>query len=128
MGCLGYVRQNLFNQLGVFEISSLFLISLTCYGLLAFGYVVGIVGPYETSIRIRLLREFHRIYPRNILFEELRKSYNNKIILDNRLEKFLGSKEVLLRGREYTFGNKPAGVFSVIDLITDLLKKFYKIS
>ena len=123
LGLMGYLG---FTALGVSAAVYLLVISFLTYSLLAFGYVLGILGPYESSIRLRLVRALYRVYPKEISFEELLKDYNDKVILDNRLQRFLGSSEVLRNGREYSLG-KTTLVFSLIDFITDILKKIYQL-
>ena len=94
-----------------------FLYSVTC-----FLYVVGIIGPYESSIRIRLIRELFSVFPEGLSLPEILKRYNAEMILKGRLERFVGSGEVIFDGLSYRAG-KDRYAFIILESAGRYLKK-----
>ena len=107
------------------EIVFCFLVSLILYCLLSFFYVLCIIGPYESSIRTRLIRELYKIYPRGLVLSELLERYNAEAILKERLKRFLGSGEVVQEGEIYRIGKKRP-MFFLLERITQLLRSITK--
>ncbi len=100
---------------------SLFL-SVTIYALMAFFYILCIFGPYETSIRMRLIREISKD-PQGKTFAEIVKLYNERVILNNRLQRLLGSGDVRLENGRYFLG-KNNNAFFILDSLAGYLHAF----
>lgn len=90
--------------------SPITLVSVPLYFLMVFSYVLAIFGITLTSVRIQLLTTIYGSGQRGILYKEIQKKYNRKILLANRLERLISSGEVIfengvyqLRGRESAF-------------------------
>ncbi len=64
-------------------------------GLLCFVYVLCIFGPYETSIRMRLVREIVRGGPGGISLQKLLGHYNSEAIVHVHLQRLLGSGDII---------------------------------
>ncbi len=85
----------------------LLVFSLVLYGLFSYMYLVVVLGPYESSIRLRLLREIDAAHPGGIDEDCLLRRYNGRIILDIRLRRLLGSGQVVLREGRYVIARTP---------------------
>lgn len=77
------------------------ILALSLYGLLSFLYVLFVVGPYETSIRIRIIREFFSVAPRRISYTQLLERYDNKVIIQKRLNRLLKAEKISCDGKYY---------------------------
>ena len=92
------------------------------HGLLCFVYVLCVFGPYETSVRMRLVREIFKAGPGGITAEELLRRYNNEIIVEIRLRRLIGSKYIIHKDGFYRAGSG-TNVFFLFDIITGVLTK-----
>lgn len=92
------------------------------YGVLGFHYVVGIFGPYESSIRLRLVRELYKNYPHGSSLEEILKRYNAQSILKKRLDRLICSKDLALEGSVYKLKNR-RNYFTITDGVVAALRK-----
>lgn len=92
-------------------------------GLMCFFYVLCIFGPYETSVRMRLVREIARARDQGISREELLRRYNTAIILDIRLKRLIGSGDIIERNGRYRIGNSK-NFFFIFDAIASVIKKW----
>ena len=99
------------------------LLALLITGLLSFVYITCIFGPYETSIRMRLVREIARAGGKGISHPELLERYNPKTILDIRLRRLKGSGDVVEQGGLYRTGGKD-NFFFFFDKIAGVLKQW----
>ena len=97
--------------------------SFFIYGLLCFIYVLCVFGPYESSIRLRLLRELEIAGAQGLTQEEILARYNTEIILNRRLNRFIGSGEVVLLGDSFKLGKVKKNVFSFLEDMAQFLKK-----
>ncbi len=77
------------------------ILSLSIYSFLSFFYIVCIFGPYASSIRFRLIREFFKEYPRGLTKEEILERYNTNTILDGRLKRLTGSGDIVFDGKVF---------------------------
>ena len=100
--------------------SFLFLISFLLFSCFVFIYIFCFIGPHETSIRMRIIKELSK-NKNGISLENLLTFYNPKIILEKRLERLLLSGDILRKDNTYTT-NKNINPFTIIDNITKLLK------
>lgn len=107
------------------EIILCFSVSILLYCLLAFFYVLCVIGPYESSIRTRLIRELYRVYPKGIALSGLLERYNAEMILQGRLKRFLGSGEVVKEGEKYRLGKKRP-TFFLLEGIARFLRNITK--
>jgi hypothetical protein len=92
-------------------------------GLLCFVYVLCIFGPYETSVRMRLVREIAQGKDKGISLQELLNRYSEKTIVDIRMRRLLGSGDIIEENGVYRSG-RSGNVFFVFDAIAGILKKW----
>jgi hypothetical protein len=98
------------------------VVSFGVYGLLCLLYILGIYGPYESSVRLRLVREFYKVHPQSLTQEELLKRYNAKTILKRRLERMVYSGDLVLEGKNYRL-KKTGNFFLVFHAVSSFLEK-----
>ena len=72
--------------------------ALGLYTLICFVYVLCVFGPYESSIRLRLLRDLYLAGSKGKSWTEILENYNSKEILRIRVERFLGSGDLIKEG------------------------------
>ena len=89
-------------------------LSLFIFTLLTVGYVFWIFGPYETSIRMRLIRELYQGPRQGMELGQLLKNYNAQEILKRRLVRLVSSQELVREKERYSLGC-PVNVFFFID-------------
>ena len=99
------------------------LLSSLIQGLLCFVYVLCVFGPYETSVRMRLVREIGVAGPKGISMEELSGRYNHQTIVDLRLQRLIGSGDIVENKGLYQAGRKQ-NFFFIFDAIAGVLKKW----
>lgn len=92
-------------------------------GLMSFMYVLCIFGPYETSVRMRLVREIAGGGPNGISLKELLGRYNDQIIVDVRLQRLIGSGDVIEKDGRYRIASS-RNIFFIFDAISGILKKW----
>lgn len=98
------------------------LLSIVIFGLMAFFYVLCIFGPYETSIRMRLIREIAKD-SQGKTAAEIALLYNERIILDTRLKRLLGGGDVALKNERYVLVKK-TNAFFILDTCAGFLHAF----
>ena len=99
--------------------------SFFVYGLACFIYVLCVFGPYESSIRLRLLREIEMAGKDGMTKDELLAKYNTEVILTRRLNRFIGSGEVILESDRFRIGKKK-NFFSFLEGTSRVLQKITK--
>ena len=92
-------------------------------GGLSLVYVLTIFGPYETSVRMRLVREIAKGGPDGISHQELLDRYNARTIMDIRLRRLKGSGDVIEEGGLYRAG-RTRNVFLLFDVVAGVIKKW----
>jgi len=92
-------------------------------GLMSFMYVLCIFGPYETSVRMRLIREIAWAGSEGVSIQELSGRYNAKIIVDLRLRRLVGSGDIALKDGRYRVIQK-GNLFFIFDAIAGVLKRW----
>jgi hypothetical protein len=97
------------------------LLASAINALLCFVYVLCVFGPYETSVRMRLVRELEQ--GRQMTLEQLLKRYNSQTIVDVRLRRLVGSGDIVETQGLYHCGRK-GNFFFVFDAIASILKKW----
>lgn len=102
------------------------ILSLAIYGLMTFLYILMVFGTYESSIRLRLIREIYRDFPKRTALKEILVRYNARVILQGRLERLTSSGDLSFDGKSYHYINRQ-NIFSIIDLISSFLKKIYRL-
>jgi len=92
---------------GFFHKHSLFLMvgwpgTLLLGGLTAFivailsgFYVLCVLGPYESSVRLRLIRELYEDFPRAVSIGPLLNRYNAKMILERRVGRLMAAGDIV---------------------------------
>jgi len=81
---------------------SMAFLSFLINGLLCFFYVLSIFGAYETSVRMRLLREIAMAGPKGLSESEILQRYNPEIIARLRLGRLAGAGYLIERGGAYS--------------------------
>jgi hypothetical protein len=92
-------------------------------GLLCFVYVLCVFGPYETSVRMRLVREIALTASGGISMEELSGRYNHQTIVNLRLQRLVGSGDIVENNGLYRAGRR-RNFFFIFDAIAGVLKKW----
>lgn len=90
-------------QGGVLMASLSFLIQ----GLLCFFYVLTVFGAYETSVRMRLLREIASAGPEGLSEGEILQRYNPETITRLRLGRLAGAGYIIEQGGSYRLSASP---------------------
>ena len=98
------------------------LLSSLILGFLIFVHILCIFGPYETSLRLRLVRELYQGPPNGMSKEDILKKYNARMILETRLSRLTASGELIQHGETYVI-NKHVNVFFFIDVVVGVLQK-----
>jgi len=91
--------------------------------LLSFVYILCIFGPYETSVRMRLVCEIASCGKSGITRQELFKRYNSQVMAQLRLRRLIGSGDIIEKDGRYILIKKQ-NVFFLFDAIAGLLKKW----
>lgn len=98
------------------------LLTAIIYGLLSFFYILCIFGPYETSIRMRLIRELS-LSVSGLSINDLLTRYNVTVILDTRIQRLIGSGDLIKKNDLFYLG-KASNMFFIIDRIASKLRRF----
>ncbi|HOW36120.1 MAG TPA: hypothetical protein PL155_06885 [Candidatus Omnitrophota bacterium] len=98
------------------------ILSAGVYLLVTFHYIVLVFGPYESSVRLRVLRELYKEFPRGMLPRELLSRYNARTVVDRRLDRLVSSGEIELKDGVYRVKNRK-NYFTVSDIIVGKLRK-----
>ncbi len=101
------------------------LVAWAVYGLLSFLYILCVFGPYESSIRLRLIREIYRYHPAGISLEHLYKNYNSKIILKRRIARLLHARSIVLNDEKYRIAQKPS-FFLLAEVLAGMIERCIK--
>jgi len=99
------------------------LLALAVAGLLCFVYVLCLFGPFETSVRVRLVREIARGGLKGISHQELLQRYNAQTIVNIRLRRLTGSGDIIEQSGLYRAGNTH-NLFFFVDAIAGVIKKW----
>jgi len=92
-------------------------------GLLCLVYVLCVFGPYETSVRMRLIREISRGGPKGISLQDLLGRYNSEVIVNVRLQRLIGSGDIIEKDGLYRVYNN-SNFFFIFDAIAGVIKKW----
>jgi len=109
-------------KLDVFSGAGCFLLSLAMYTFMSFAYILCVFGPYESSIRLRLMLELYDDYPEPVAYSDLLTRYNPRWILDCRLQRLIGSSEVVNENGLYRTGRIKLA-FLLIEYTSRIFKK-----
>jgi hypothetical protein len=119
---ISYVEQWL--RLQAESVVGLCVMSGICvYAMLSFLYVLAVFGPYESSIRIRLIRELYE-HPEGLSWKQILQQYNSCMILTIRLERLLSSGDILYDGQCYKLKRK-GNIFCWLEFGSEFLRKIY---
>jgi hypothetical protein len=99
------------------------LVALVIQGLLCFFYVLCVFGPYETSVRMRLVREIAKVPSGGVTLADVLQRYNHATIVDIRLQRLTGSGDVLEKDGYYQSRDNK-NLFFIFDAIAGVLKKW----
>ena len=97
---------------------------LLLFGLLCFCYVICIFGPYESSIRLRLIRDIYERQGPSVSWADLTQTYNDEIILKIRLDRLAAAGDLTFDGTRYQI-RKKQNIFSFLARISRVMKKMY---
>jgi hypothetical protein len=103
--------------------ASAVLLAMLLQGLLCFVYVLCIFGPYETSVRMRLVREIAKGGSTGITLKELSVQYNAGTIVDIRLQRLIGSGDIIEENGRYRIG-RSGNFFFIFDAIAAVIKRW----
>ncbi len=109
-------QQGIIGSMGLLSLLFLFVVSFLLYSCLAYIYTICVFGPYESSIRIRIVRELYRQYPKLISWKELSNHYNIDMILRRRLDRLVRSRDFIFDGKFYTAVRK-VNMFSILKIV-----------
>ncbi len=112
-----------FHGRGPAELVIVFLVSFILYSLMAFLYVLFILGPYESSVRLRIVQEMDRYYPKGCSLAALLQAYNTEIILKRRLGRLMEAGDISYDGHLYHL-KKEINLFLVTDRMVAQLNEF----
>jgi hypothetical protein len=99
------------------------VLSSVIQGLLCFVYVLCVFGPYETSVRMRLVREIAQGGSNGISLEEILKHYNPQTIVNIRLQRLIGSGDIIEKDGLYRIGHSQ-NFFFIFDAIAGKIKEW----
>jgi len=99
------------------------VLAILIEGLMCLVYVLCIFGPYETSVRMRLIREIARGSSAGISMEELLARYNHETIVNVRLRRLVGSGDIIEKDGFYHSGHKK-NFFFIFMAIAQVIKKW----
>jgi hypothetical protein len=99
------------------------LLALLIAGLVSLVYVLCVFGPYETSVRMRLVREIEGGGPGGVSLQDLLRRYSSETILNVRLRRLIGSGDIIEENGLYRSGSKRNFLF-FIDIIAGMIKKW----
>jgi hypothetical protein len=97
--------------------------ALVIQGLLCLAYVLCVFGPYETSIRMRLVREVAGGGPEGVSLEKILGRYNVETMVNVRLQRLVGSGDIIEKDGLYRMG-RVKNFFFAFDAIAGVLKKW----
>jgi len=100
------------------------VLALVIQGLLCFVYILCVFGPYETSVRMRLVREM-AASPGGLSIGELLQRYNTETIVNLRLRRLMGSGDIIEKNGFYQVSSSK-NLFFIFDAIAGILKKWIK--
>ena len=98
------------------------VLAMLIEGLLCFFYVICIFGPYETSVRMRLVREIAKGGSQGISELELEARYNPETLVKIRLQRLIGSGDITEVNGMYKVISR-RNIFFIFDTIGTLIKK-----
>ncbi len=98
------------------------LLASLLQGLLCFVYVLCIFGPYETSVRMRLVREIAKGATQGFSLQELLGLYNVETMVGIRLQRLTGSGDIIEKNGLYRIG-RSQNFFFIFDAIARLIKR-----
>lgn len=92
-------------------------LAFVLYGLLSFHYILWVFGPYESSLRLRLVRELASVYPKGLTRQDVANRYNREVILKRRLKRLIYARELLWDGKNYSRRHR-ASFFMISDTLS----------
>ena len=101
----------------------MFICSALIYVLMCFGYILCVYCPYETAIRVRLVREVSMAGAEGISAQELAKRYNAEVITRLRLKRLTGSGDITEHHALYR-ASTTKNIFHLFEAIAGVLKKW----
>ncbi len=99
------------------------ILSLGMYGLMCFSYILCIFGPYETSVRMRLVREIAKGSLEGLSFHDIDRNYNPRVITEIRIRRLKGSGDIVEFNGRYR-ARPTSNFFFLFDVIAGVLKKW----
>jgi len=99
------------------------VLAMAVDGLLCFFYVLCIFGPYETSVRMRLVREIAKGKDIGVSHDEILAQYNAEIMVKIRLQRLIGSGDIVEDNGIYRTTNT-GNFFFIFDAIAGVIKRW----
>lgn len=97
-------------------------VSFLLYGLMSFLYVLCIFGPFESSVRLRLVHELYSFPEKRASLAQILERYNAGQIIQRRLARLVCNRDVIFDGTHYRPG-KRSGYFLLMDRVLKILEK-----
>ncbi len=119
---LSLSKTKIMMESGILGVGFCVFLSFIIYGIMSFFYVLNIYGPYESSLSVRLIREIYQTLPQGSTIYEILKRYNADMILRTRLERLIGSGEIIVEGPIYRIGKYPC-IFLTLHYIGRILNR-----
>lgn len=116
------LKLSAFSAISMGERVGCFFLTLLIYFFLVFLYILCVLGPYESSIRLRLVRELYRAFPQSLTPAQLFDRYNARWILERRIQRLLTSGDIVCRDRRYYLVKK-YNAFFLADKVAQMLAR-----
>jgi len=120
---LSFMYPQLKISLGIMGLMIIIFLSFIVYGLLVFVYILCVFGPYETSIRMRIVREIYGAGQQGLTLENLLKNYNIRGILQVRLERLKGAGDIAVKDGKY-YIRQHCNIFFLIESIAHQIQQW----
>jgi len=113
-----------FGSSALLQFVVVYLVSFLLYSLLSIGYVLGMFGLLESSLRIRILEKIASRGKEGISKKDINALYKNDVIIAKRLKRFVRSGDISYKNGLYTMKRR-FSYFVVHAFIFESMKKIY---
>ena len=113
-----------FGNSALLQFVVVFLVSLLLYSLLSIGYILGMFGLLESSLRIRILEKIASRGKGWISKKDINALYANDAIIAKRLKRFIRSGNISYKSGLYTM-KRQFSYFVIHAFIFESMKKIY---
>lgn len=113
-----------FGNSALLQFVIVFIISILLYSLLSIGYILGVFGLLESSLRIRILEKIARAGKEGISKKDINALFANDAIIAKRLKRFIQSGDIIYKNGLYNMKRR-FSYFVVHAFIFESMKKIY---